>query len=172
MEKRFRSTDLTNKPWYRKLSPVHKCVFTFMLDTCDKAGIWTLDVDALEFFIGATVDFNAFMDAINADRDANDLRVEWYPGNKKVWITGFTAFQYGELSSASKPHEKIITLLNSYGLLHRVPVRVQDNVFDRVPGTLQERKGKEEEGKGQERDKEGEGKTTELFEKSRPARKP
>lgn len=172
MEKRFRSTDLTNKPWYRKLAPVFKCVFTYLLDTCDKAGIWTVDVDAMEFFIGAPVDFNAFMEAINADRDQNDLRIEWYPGNKKVWITGFTHFQYGELSSASKPHEKIIALLNSYGLLHRVPVRVQDSVFDRVPGTLQERKGKEEEGKGQERDKEGEEKTPELFEKQKPTRKP
>src|ERR1044072_175578 len=168
MEKRFRSTDLTNKPWYRKLNPVFKCVFTYLLDSCDKAGIWTGDVDAIEFFIGAQVDFNAFMDAINADRELNDLRIEWYPGNKKVWITGFTHFQYGELSSASKPHEKIIDLLNSYGLLHRVPVRVSD----RVHCTLQERKGKEEEGKGKEMDKEGEEKTPELFPKAKLTHRP
>lgn len=166
MEKRFRSTDLTNKPWYRKLNPVFKCVFTYLLDACDKAGIWTVDVDAIEFFIGAQVDFNAFMDAINADRELNDLRIEWYPGNKKVWITGFTHFQYGELSSASKPHEKIIDLLNSYGLLHRVPVRVSD----RVQCTLQERKGKEEEGKGE--GKEGEEKPPELFGKPKRGAKP
>jgi hypothetical protein len=168
MEKRFRSTDLCKEKWYRKLKPAFKNVWDFICDNCDKAGMWSVDDEALEFFIGEEIDFNSFMVAVNADCDPNDLRVEWYNnGLDKVWVPGFTDFQYGELSSACVPHKKIIELLNKYGLLHRVPVRVHDSVLDRVHGTHKERKGKEED-KDREEEKEEEGKT----EKSKPNRQP
>lgn len=155
-EIRFRNTALSREAWYRKLKPAFKCVWEFICDECDKAGMWTVDVDALEFFIGEPIDFNQFMIAVNADRDEGNQRVEWYNNKKKVWVTGFTAFQYGELSSNCKPHEKIILLLNSYMLLHRVPVRVHNRVID----TLQERKGKEGKGNVLESNEE---KEPELF---------
>jgi hypothetical protein len=112
--------------------------------------MWPIDVDALEFFIGSPVDLNIFIDRVNADREEGSPRIERY-GKDKLWITGFCAFQYGELSSMCKPHINVISKLNKYGLLHRVPVRVSDRVLD----TLQEKEKDKEEEKEKEKDNTG-----------------
>lgn len=141
------------------MSPRFKCVWSFICDECDKAGMWEIDLDSLNFCLNdeqefTQRDFEAFLLKINEDREENEVaRIELYK-NKKVWITGFTSFQYGELSSTCIPHKNIIEKLNSYGLLHRVPVRVQTTLTDRVGVT--HKKGKEKtgmEGKGIEEEK-------------------
>lgn len=146
--KRFRDTKLSREAWYRKLKPAFKCTWDFLCDECDEAGMWSMDLDALFFFLGEEIDFNAFLNAVNADRDDNP-RLEMY-GKDKVWITGFVEFQYGQLSESCIPHKKIIILLKKYNLIDRVPGRVQT----RVPDTLQEKKGKEKTGKEEERKRE------------------
>lgn len=146
--KRFRDTKLSREAWYRKLKPAFKCTWDFLCDECDEAGMWSIDLDALAFFIGEEIDLNAFMKQVNEDK----ARLEWYEGNK-IWIAGFVEFQYGELSEKCIPHKKIISLLEKYDLLHRVPARVSA----RVLATLQEKKGKEKTGK--EEEKKGEEKT-------------
>lgn len=148
---RFRSTKLSREQWFRRLSPEMKCTWSFICDECDNAGMWPIDADAIEFFIGSHVNIDDFLDKINADRvsEGQPLRVERF-GINKLWITGFCSFQYGELSNACIPHKKIILLLTKYDLLHRVPVRVQDTVVDRVAPTLQEKKRQERKGKEEE----------------------
>jgi hypothetical protein len=139
MAKRFRDTKLSREAWYRKLKPAFKCAWDFLCDECDEAGMWSIDMDALAFFIGEEIDFNAFLEAVNADRLENP-RLEKY-GNDKIWITGFVEFQYGLLSDSCIPHRKIILLLKKYNLSDRVPGRVGA----RVLGTLQEKKRQEED---------------------------
>lgn len=136
MAKRFRDTRLSREAWYRKLKPSFKCAWDFLCDECDEAGMWSIDLDALIFFIGEEIDFNEFVSKVNDGKQ----RVEFYEGNK-VWLTGFVEFQYGQLSETCIPHRKIIILLKKYKLIDRVPGRVGD----RVHGTLQEKKGKEED---------------------------
>lgn len=107
-----------------------------------------MDLDALSFFLGEEIDFNAFLEAVNADRIENP-RLEKF-GKDKIWITGFCEFQYGQLSDSCIPHKKIIILLKKYNLIDRVPGRVQG----RVSITLQEKKGKDKNGKEEEEEKE------------------
>lgn len=134
--KRFRDTKISREAWYRKLKPVFKCTWDFLCDECDEAGMWSIDLDALFFFLGEEINFNEFLLAVNADKYDNP-RVELY-GKDKVWITGFVEFQCGELSEKCIPHKKIITLLIKYELIDRVPARVSG----RVQGTLNTRKDK------------------------------
>jgi hypothetical protein len=134
--KRFRDTKLSREAWYRKLKPSFKCTWDFLCDECDEAGMWSIDLDALEFFIGEAVSLTEFITTVNSDKP----RLELYEGTK-VWITGFCEFQYGQLSDLCVPHKKIILLLKKYKLIDRVPVRVQD----RVCSTLKEKKRQEED---------------------------
>jgi hypothetical protein len=112
-------------------------VWNFLCDECDEAGMWPVDVDALEFFVGAPVDLKLFIETINNDRTEVG-RIEFYgEKNEKLWIPGFCEFHNGPLSPDCIPHKKIILLLEKYGLIDRVPVRVQD----RVSHTHKERRG-------------------------------
>lgn len=146
--KRFRDTKLSREAWYRKLKPVFKCAWDFLCDECDEAGMWSMDLDALSFFLGEDIDFNAFIEAVNFDRIENP-RLEKF-SKDKIWITGFCEFQYGQLSELCIPHRKIILLLKKYNLIDRVPGRVQG----RVPVTLQEKTRKDKNGKEEEEEKE------------------
>lgn len=147
---RFRATELSREQWYRKLSPIFKCAWNFLCDECDNAGMWAIDNDALDFYVGAPVNLDAFIDAVNQDRKEVP-RIEWF-GTEKLWLTGFCAFQYKVLSYDCVPHKKIIELLQKYTLLDRVPVKVPNTVISRVPGTHKEKtiqgKDKEKENTG------------------------
>lgn len=136
MAKRFRDTKLSREAWFRRLKPAFKCVWDFLCDECDEAGIWSIDLDALEFFIGEPINLDEFLSVVNKDK----VRLEMF-GADKIWITGFVEFQYGQLSESCVPHKKIILLLKKYGLLDRVPGRVGYRVSD----TLQEKKRQEED---------------------------
>lgn len=141
--KRFRDTKLSREAWYRKLKPAFKCTWDFLCDECDEAGMWSIDLDALNFFLGEEIDFNAFLTAVNSDK----VRVEKY-STDKIWITGFVEFQYGELSEKCIPHKKIISLLLKYELIDRVPGRVSGRVLGTL-NTGKDKKGMEK--KGQEK---------------------
>lgn len=143
--KRFRDTNITREPWYRRLSPVYKCAWDFLCDECDAAGVWTIDVDAMTFYIGEEVNLQKFMEVVNADKK----RVEFF-GKDKIFIPGFIEFQYGTLSENCKPHQKIIALLQKYKIWDKDLGRVPDRVPDRVSDTLQEEEEEEEEDKDKE----------------------
>jgi len=40
--------------WFRRLSPEAKLLYTYILDNCDIAGIWTVDVERVAFETGLT----------------------------------------------------------------------------------------------------------------------
>lgn len=139
--KRFRDTKLSREAWYRKLKPAFKCTWDFLCDECDEAGMWSIDIDALTFFLGEEIDFNAFLGAVNSDK----VRIEKF-GTDKIWVTGFVEFQYGELSEKCIPHKKIISLLVKYELIDRVPARVSGRVQSTL-NTGKDNTGKERNGK-------------------------
>lgn len=115
MAKRYRDSELYGEAWYRKLKPVYKCAWDFLCAKCDVAGMWSIDLDAIYFFVGEKFDLNDFLTSVNDGKK----RIERY-NSDKLFITGFVDFQYGRLSESCKPHVKIIELLRKYGLLDRV----------------------------------------------------
>lgn len=144
MSKRFRETTLNREGWFRKLTPVYKCVWDFLCAECDTAGVWDIDVETIKFHIGEEVELKKFIETVNADK----VRVEYF-GINKLFIPGFTEFQYGKLSEKCIPHQKVITLLIKYNLL--------DRVSHTLPNTLPGRVKEEEEDKEEEEEKDKRG---------------
>ncbi len=136
MAKRFSDTEKWKKQWIRKLPKDYKLLWIYILDDCNHAGIWDVDLEVAELRLGIEVS------------DANALR---YFGDKVVaidngvkwFIPGFIDFQYGQLNSNNKLHNSVINLLK------------KDGVFDGLTSPLQGAKDKEKEkDKDKERDKE------------------
>lgn len=97
--KRFTETTKWQDAWFRKLSPRLKCLWTFLCDGCDAAGVIDPDWDLLSFQIGEGVspdDLAAF----------GTGRIHTLP-NGKIWICRFMEFQYGTLSRDCKAHTPI-----------------------------------------------------------------
>lgn len=109
--KRFTETTKWDDPWFRKLSPKLKCLWQYICDRCDGAGVIDLDVELASFQIGTKISTD----------DMRELsgRVE-HLACGKWWIVRFVQFQYGRLSSECKAHAPVMASLNAYGLNERV----------------------------------------------------
>ena len=55
MAKRFTDTTKWDNPWYRKMPSAYRDLWDLILDKCDHAGIWRVDLETASFFIGDTV---------------------------------------------------------------------------------------------------------------------
>lgn len=103
MAKRFTDTGKWDKAWFRKLSPTEKCVWMFLCDRCDHAGVWEIDIDALEFFVGTKWRIcdleSTFGDKIKV------------VGETKLLVTGFIDFQYGDLNPDNRVHKSVLNRL-------------------------------------------------------------
>lgn len=138
--KRFTDIKLGRDKWFRVLKPAMKCAVRFLFDECCEAGAWPIDEDAMEFYVGERIDIDALISAVNAD---GKVRIRLH-GKDKLFIPGFIAFQYGELSPDCKPHLKVIRRLKELSLWIEYLKGLQ---------TLEE----EEEEKEKEEDKEKKG---------------
>lgn len=113
MPKRFTESEKFRDSWYRKLTPVHKCLWEYMLAECSLAGVLEVDFEAMSFHIGSTItekDFEPFSDRISPLED------------NKIFIVSFVKFQQKELNIRQKAHEKIIKELEKYN----IPLTVAD----------------------------------------------
>jgi uncharacterized phage protein (TIGR02220 family) len=106
--KRFTDTEIWNKPWYRKLPPEMKCAWDYVTDHCDNVGVWVPDMDAAEFFIGSTVDWDDLLRRCNGNIRCLE--------SGKWWLPDFCDFQYGELKDTCPPHRSYISLLKKHSL--------------------------------------------------------
>jgi hypothetical protein len=147
--KRFTDTDIWHrKPWHRKLPCRLKCLWRFLCDTCDAAGVIAPDWELASFNIGEPVDET---DLIHFGARIRHLE------NGKLWLVKFIDFQYGELSSKCRPHDRVFSSIRKNGLPYPAkPNTLSDNLSQRVGTTLVE----EEEDKEEEEDRKGvQGKT-------------
>ena len=114
MAKRFTSTEKWDKEWFQMLTPRLKCLWQYITDRSDHAGVWEANYRLASFCIGEEV--------TEGDLAAFGERVEVL-GDNKVWLTGFVGFQYGKLSATSKPHASVIKLLEK----HNLPVKLRES---------------------------------------------
>jgi hypothetical protein len=103
LAKRFTDTGKWDKAWFRKLPAEMKCVWMFLCDRCDHAGIWDIDDDALEFFTGADTSIDEIL-VVFGDKIQ---RV----GDSKLLIPGFVDFQYGGLNPDNRVHKSVLDRL-------------------------------------------------------------
>lgn len=119
MAKRFTDTGKWQKKWFRTLPTKYKCFWQYILDSCDIAGIWDVDIELASFVIGEKLDraeilsfFKKQVVIISSDK--------WF-------LQEFVNFQNGlKLNEASPVHKKIISILEKYTLYDRVLNRVLD----------------------------------------------
>lgn len=127
--KRFTETLKWADPWFRKLPPHLKCLWLYLCDSCDGAGVIDLDLDLVSFQIGHQVE--------KSDMEAFSGRVEWLESGK-LWVRKFISFQYGKLSSECKPHAAVLALVKSHGLNQDENERVSKG-YPKGIHTLQEK---------------------------------
>lgn len=143
MAKRFTTTEKFNDPWYRKLSPVQKCLWEYALCQCDFAGFWNVDLEAAAFHIGT--------DKItDKDLEAFQDRFVWLSA-ELIFIPKFIYFQYGELNKDNKAHQGVIKRLQQNNIsLERgyvAPAKGLDRGY-LAPQDIYKEKEKEKELKG------------------------
>ena len=55
MAKRMTDTDKWKKRFIRELKPKHKLLWLYILDDCNHAGIWEIDLDVASIRVGEAV---------------------------------------------------------------------------------------------------------------------
>lgn len=108
MAKRFTDTEKWRKVWFRKLKPEHKCFWEYLRDTCNHAGIWEIDFELAEIFIGAKLDRQKIEKVFEKQFVLTDNKKKWF-------IRNFVDFQYGELNPENRAHNSVIHILKKEG---------------------------------------------------------
>lgn len=105
MAKRMTDTRKWGKQWFRMLSPKLKCAWLFLLDECDHAGIWDVDLQSMEFHIGAELKLSELTDNFDVNLIAAD----------KLEISDFIEFQYKckkeDLNPSNNVHKSVLERL-------------------------------------------------------------
>lgn len=109
MAKRFTDSDKWKKSWFRQLSPVQKCFWEYLRDTCDHAGVWEVDFESAAFHVGAKLDRDDLTAA---------FAKQFYPfaGGKRWLIVDFIEFQYGILKETNNAHASVVSILKKHGI--------------------------------------------------------
>lgn len=123
MAKRFTDTDIWEKKWFRKLSPKHKCLFRYLYERCDHAGVIEFDEEVASLFIGEEI--------TSKDLEALKDHYTIIKGDK-IFLTDFINFQYGKLSVNSKPNKAVINKLEKHGIDYKGYLKGMDTLKDKV----------------------------------------
>ena len=109
MAKRMTDTDKWKKRFLRELKPQHKLLWFYILDDCNHAGIWDVDIEVASIRVGEELIYDmlpqAFLD-----------KIVIFDNGYKWFIPDFIDFQYGELNPNSNVHKSVIALLEKYNL--------------------------------------------------------
>ncbi len=111
MPKRFTDTEKYKKPFIRGLKGAYKLLWDYLYTTCDNAGIWIVDFEVAQIYLGSDMSVNR-VDALRFF-NAEEVRVVEFDGGKKWFLPSFITFQHGELSNSNPAHKKIIPVLRS-----------------------------------------------------------
>jgi len=136
--KRFTATEKWQDAWYRKLRPALKCLWQYLCDNCDQAGVIEPDWELVSFQIGEAVGFD----------DIAEFGGRVVPfGEGKLEVLGFIEFQYGKLSEDCKAHIPIFRALEKHRLSIPYPKAIH---------SLQEEEKEKEKKEEREKEKEKE----------------
>jgi hypothetical protein len=115
MAKRFTDTSKYKKSFYRSLPGAYKLFYDFLYHDCDHAGIWIVDMQIAQTYVGhdMPIDRTAALNFFNSD----ELRIVEFDGGKKWFIPLFISFQYGQLSEKNRAHSTVIQILKKFTLI-------------------------------------------------------
>jgi hypothetical protein len=104
MSKRFTATDKWDDPWFFGLNNTNKLFWLYLLDNCNHAGIWQVNIKLVEFRIKDFV----YEPEVFKDRIFELSSEKWF-------IRKFVDFQYGELNKDNRAHQSVISILQKEG---------------------------------------------------------
>lgn len=113
MAKRFTDTAKWKKEFIKGLSAKHKLLWFYILDDCDHAGVWEVDLEIASIRIGEPLEYEEAFMAIG--------RQVVVIGKNKWWIKDFITFQYGNLTPKNKMFAPVMAILNKYGIDPAIP---------------------------------------------------
>ena len=85
-----------------------KLFWFYLLDNCDHAGIWEVDIELASFQMGVKLDEASILKVFN--RKIIPFKTD------KWFVPKFIVYQYGELNENNRVHNSVINILNKYGL--------------------------------------------------------
>jgi len=106
MAKRFSATDKWRKQFIKGLPTVHKLLWLYMLDECDHAGIWDVELDVASLRIGEDVN-----NISAGDFDGKIIEID---SGKKWFIKSFISFQYGTLNDKVNAQKSALDRLKQF----------------------------------------------------------
>jgi hypothetical protein len=117
MAKRFTDTHKYKKPFIRSLPGPYKLLWDFLYHDCDHAGIWILDLQIAQTYIGhdMPIDPKKALELFNTPEEQRIVEID---NGKKWFIPSFIEFQYGHLSEKNRAHLNVISILKKFGLLN------------------------------------------------------
>jgi len=115
MAKRLYDSNKFDDPWYRALSPVHKCFWDFLLCKCDHAGIWKVDMISAGWHIGSDIRLEQVLEVFKDRISVLNHGSAWF-------VPKFVLFQQNidsleKLNPKNPCHKSILKILVSRGLI-------------------------------------------------------
>lgn len=108
MPKRFTDTEKWKKPFIRSLEGPYKLLWFYILDDCDHAGIWQVDMEVACIRIGEDVTLDRAIELF----DGRAILID----SGKLFVPDFIDFQYGQLNPANRLHASVISILKKFNL--------------------------------------------------------
>jgi hypothetical protein len=153
MAKRFTDTNKYKKPFVRGLPGAYKLLWDFLYHDCDNAGIWIVDFDIAQIYIGQ--DMPVSREIALQFFNEEETRIIELDGGKKWFIPSFIEFQYGQLTETNRAHTNVISTLRKYNLLDNNLKIIKENKVHTSPlqGAMDMDKEKDKD-KDKEKEKE------------------
>lgn len=106
MAKRFTETEKWKNNWFRSLPSKYKLLWLYIIDDCNHAGIWRVNIDITKTMIQEEVSLEE-AEILFEDRIVKLSPYKWF-------IIPFIEFQYGKInleSSNNKVHKSVLNIL-------------------------------------------------------------
>lgn len=106
MAKRFTDTEKWKKPFIRSLPTPYKLLWFYILDDCNHAGVWEVDLEVASIRIGEPLS-ELYALEVFGDRVQKISENKWF-------LADFIFFQYGDLNEKNRLHLSVLQILNKY----------------------------------------------------------
>jgi len=137
MPKRFTDSAKWDDPWFFELNNNDKLLWIYILDKCNYAGIYKVNLKMLNFCLISNYDFETIKEILKKRIIVID--------SERIFIKKFINFQYGELKESCHPHRAVILELKKFRVLKG---------YSKGKNTLQDKDKDKDKGQDKVQDKE------------------
>lgn len=146
MAKRFTDSNKYKKLFYRGLPGPYKLLWDFLYHDCDNCGIWIVDFEMAQNYVGKDMPINKKM-ALELFNEG-EVRIIEIKGGEKWFLPGFIEFQYVQLSEKNRAHIPVIAALKKLDLLNP-----DFSIKENLKGDLRPLQGAKDKAQEKEKDK-------------------